>query len=523
MSETLTKTPAHHTNLAVGLQTVPSIRDEIHLPITGQLPDYLGTNTLYRIGPGRFEAKHNDGKPYEIRHWFDGLSLLHAFRLHASDNTVHYRSNFFDTGIDRAVQSVSRTDWSAYSFSSPDPCRGIFGRLFQLFSPITPDPTTGKPPIPNVSVTVQQIPGKGLVARTDSTSTIVIDEQTLDIQRYFTLGGSDYPQLSGNMSAAHGIYDNDTHEYFNFIFKLGLSAMVDYSIFAIGRDGNAKTLATFQAPPSYLHSFALTAKYFILIMWPLRLSGKTTFFSHSLLSGAWFEKSQPTRFMVISREHGNVVAEFHSEAFFCFHTVNAYDDEDDDAIVIDLCRYEDDTILHDLHLERMRREGINAHSTFTRYKLPNISVAREEYNTSTNEQTPQRQAQRIDLNENEFELATIHPNRQRRNYRFAYGVSSQDGLAFNVVAKVDVYTGKRMTWGTGRIIVGEPIFVPDPNGENEDDGCLLTVVLDACAQRSRLVVLDSKTLEVMAEAQVPQVVPLGFHGMVRPSGVNLAT
>ena len=49
-------------------------------------------------------------------------------------------------------------------------------------------------------------------------------------------------------------------------------------------------------------------------------------------------------------------------------------------------------------------------------------------------------------------------------------------------------------------------------GAEEDDGVLLSVVLDAKTERSMLVVLDAKTLEEEARAEMGTHVPYGFHG-----------
>ena len=59
---------------------------------------------------------------------------------------------------------------------------------------------------------------------------------------------------------------------------------------------------------------------------------------------------------------------------------------------------------------------------------------------------------------------------------------------------------------------GEPVFVPRPGACREDDGVLLTLVLDAARGLSALVVLDATTLEERARAVAPHAVPAGFHG-----------
>jgi beta,beta-carotene 9',10'-dioxygenase len=73
--------------------------------------------------------------------------------------------------------------------------------------------------------------------------------------------------------------------------------------------------------------------------------------------------------------------------------------------------------------------------------------------------------------------------------------------------------------GTGRLehlIPGEPVFVPSPDARREDDGVLLSVVLDGRTGSSFLLVLDASSLEELARAEVPHQIPFGFHGQYAP-------
>ena len=52
-----------------------------------------------------------------------------------------------------------------------------------------------------------------------------------------------------------------------------------------------------------------------------------------------------------------------------------------------------------------------------------------------------------------------------------------------------------------------------PAARAEDDGVLLSVVLDASARTSYLLVLDARDLSEIARARVPHHIPFGFHGL----------
>ncbi len=51
-----------------------------------------------------------------------------------------------------------------------------------------------------------------------------------------------------------------------------------------------------------------------------------------------------------------------------------------------------------------------------------------------------------------------------------------------------------------------------PGSEDEDDGVLLSVVLDGRRGNSFLLVLDARSLGELARAEVPHHIPYGFHG-----------
>jgi carotenoid cleavage dioxygenase-like enzyme len=54
--------------------------------------------------------------------------------------------------------------------------------------------------------------------------------------------------------------------------------------------------------------------------------------------------------------------------------------------------------------------------------------------------------------------------------------------------------------------------VAAPDAAREDDGVVLSVVLDGATERSCLLVLDAATFAELARAEVPHAIPFGFHG-----------
>jgi torulene dioxygenase len=59
---------------------------------------------------------------------------------------------------------------------------------------------------------------------------------------------------------------------------------------------------------------------------------------------------------------------------------------------------------------------------------------------------------------------------------------------------------------------GEPLFVPEPGADAEDAGVLLAAASHLTREAAALFVLDATTMDVVAVAEAPVNVPLGFHG-----------
>ena len=54
--------------------------------------------------------------------------------------------------------------------------------------------------------------------------------------------------------------------------------------------------------------------------------------------------------------------------------------------------------------------------------------------------------------------------------------------------------------------------MPRPGGAAEDDGWVLTLVIDSAARKSDLVVLDAREMRQVASVRLPCLLPAGLHG-----------
>jgi carotenoid cleavage dioxygenase-like enzyme len=343
----------------------------------------------------------------------------------------------------------------------------------------------------NANVNLTRL-GDRYVAMTEMPLPVEFDRETLG-----TVGKVKWDdRVGGTLGSAHPHHDRAANELISYVVEL--SARNSYKLFAVPAGSSSRRLIA-KIPagrePSYVHSIAMTERYLVLVAWPtvvdpLRMIRKGGGFMDNM---SW-KPERGTAFHVVDRHTGEHVASARGEAFFCFHHINAF--EDGDEVVVDLCAYEDPSIIRALELSNLRAGETPPPQAFpTRYRVP---LAGGDVHGER-------------LSEEPLELPRIdYGRRNGRPYRYVYGAGSNDWL--DSVVKLDVETGETLRWHSDGCYPGEPVFVRRPDAEGEDHGVLLSLVLDADAGRSFLAVLDAGTLEEVARAEAPHAIPFGFHG-----------
>jgi carotenoid cleavage dioxygenase-like enzyme len=100
-------------------------------------------------------------------------------------------------------------------------------------------------------------------------------------------------------------------------------------------------------------------------------------------------------------------------------------------------------------------------------------------------------------------------------YRYVYASSinpQQRQGFYNQIVKLDIATRQAQTWYRENCYPGEPVFVGAPDRTAEDEGVILSVVLDAAQGSSFLLVLDAQTFTEIGRAEIPHAVLFGYHG-----------
>jgi torulene dioxygenase len=529
-------TSAQQTGAAALFTSVHETPDTVELPVTGVLPAYLH-GALYRNGPGVFETLHADGQATERRHWFDGVTMLHKFDIIGQDNAVMYKSRILAPGLLRAALSVPKANYvGSNAFGVTDPCKSMFAKLFAMFSPFgaaTKDPQTGEI-ASNVGVTVENVAGLGIMSRSDFSTMCKFDLDSLEVKEFLewsavdVVEGTSKKDLTGVMSAAHGQYDADTKEYYNFVYDFGPDPGM-YKILCIGTAGKAEVIAQFRDRCSYVHSMALTEKYLIFILCPARINAIRLLYEKSVAGAMRFDTNAETKFYVISRREKRVIAVYAAEPFWMFHTINAFEDPASGDVHVDLCRYENADCIDQFYVETLKSKPASYFSAASanRYSLRNIPQAvTATVAKSGSKNVVNLRAERRELSTVPLELPRINESFSKKQYRFAYGPgqgigthsASTHGIAFmKEVIKVDVTDPSNVkAWSAENTFVGEAIFIVDPQGRAEDDGVLCFVAYNSDRSRSALVVVDARTMKEVARAECPSVVPAGFHGSYLP-------
>ena len=85
---------------------------------------------------------------------------------------------------------------------------------------------------------------------------------------------------------------------------------------------------------------------------------------------------------------------------------------------------------------------------------------------------------------------------------------------------INTETQEVLKWVESACLPGESLFVAAPNATEEDEGVILTVVLDRVHNNSFLLILDGKTFKELGRAKIPHMIPLGLHGQFYNSAQN---
>jgi carotenoid cleavage dioxygenase-like enzyme len=451
-----------------GLMTQPHEVRIQRLSVRGVVPEWLD-GVLIRNGPAKFEVGDR-----RLRHWFDGLAMLHQFWFQGG--TVSYANRYLRS---QAYKHAVEHGKIALSEFATDPCRSIFRRAMTLFT---------RRPSDNGHVSVARLADE-YIAMTETPLPTVFDPRTLE-----TVGVYDYHERHRpGVTTAHPHFDHDHNVAINTITEFGHAST--YRVLCFGRERHLIG-AIPVARPAYMHSFGMTAGYIVLAEFPLVVNPLELLLSgRPFIENFRWKPERGTRFLLMSKADGRITS-YDSAPFFAFHHVNAFERGDD--VFVDLVAYPDSSVINAYYLSALRTTGTAPTGELRRYRLASGG----------------RFADYEVLAPTRIELPRIDYWRcQSREYRYIYAVGTRLPHNFNdQLVKIDTLSGSAATWFEEDCYPGEPVFVLAPQARHEDDGVVLSVVLDGRSNSSFLLVLDAATFGEIGRAIVPQHIPFGFHG-----------
>ncbi|RDA84367.1 hypothetical protein CP532_2592 [Ophiocordyceps camponoti-leonardi (nom. inval.)] len=471
---------------------------------------------------------------------------------------------------DEHVDHIRRVGWrSSTSFGQrADPCVGIFAKFMSFFEPRrinnnvvclpnfpglisppppspSPSPSSTPPPPPTNDDDDNRLnhrPRTGIASMHISTDHNALQEIHPDSLEPVGVAHQKqlHPDLSGPMSCAHAQRDPHTGDWYNYNLSFGRCAT--YRVFRVNaKDGSTEILATVSAPDipaAYLHSFFLTDHHVVLCIPGAHFAwnGVRILWERNIMDAIKpFDPSRPCQWLVVDRRHGKgLVARFTTPAAFFFHSVNGYEEQvkgeattttTTTQLILDLVLYDNTEILFGLYYDVLlnRRDAMADFIRQRRHLSTRHRLVRYRYRMGVGD-TSAEEVLSIP-SPHSGELSTINPHRAGRPYRYVYSISSRGLSTFmDAIVKTDLETREALIWtGPWGHTPGEPVFVPRPGRDgsssstDEDDGVVLSVVLDGEACTSYLLCLDARSMREMGRAEAEFAIAVGFHGCHAPT------
>ncbi|CAL8350585.1 unnamed protein product [Lota lota] len=503
----------------------------IHTTVTGTIPDWISGNFL-RNGPGKFEIGNQT-----LNHWFDGMALLHQFKI--SKGRVTYRSRFLSSECYQANSENNRIMVSEFgTVALPDPCKNFFQRFLSRFElPKASD---------NASVSFVTYKGEYYVS-TETNFMHKVNPETLESTK--KVDWSKFIAVNGATAHPHNDPDGTTYNMGNSYTSKGAF----YNIIRVPptKSSPEETLegativcsipSTDKTKPSYYHSFAMSKNYVVFIEQPIKINllkivtGRLT--GKGISDSVYWDPNLDTIFHLIDKKTGKLSSvKFHTKAMSTFHQINAY--EENGFLVMDMCVSDDGQAINNYLVQNLRKSGEALDEVYNtmcrvfprRFVLP-LNVGTETLcGTNLNNQMDTTStAIKISSNKVFCTHEDLHGEELRiygglefpqinyakyntRPYRYFYGCGFRH-LVGDTLIKMDLLSKQMKVWEGPGLYPSEPVFVPSPNATEEDDGVVMAVVITPNKDKSTfLLVLDAKTFQELGRAEVPVNIPYGFHG-----------
>jgi len=258
--------------------------------------------------------------------------------------------------------------------------------------------------------------------------------------------------------------------------------------------------------PSLMHSITSTQNYIIIPLTSVSLNPCELLKKReeiTLKSLYRFDKNAPVTFLIFDKRTKKFLPpiKYDEQAHFISHQFNAYE-LSEDVIVADMITY-DDFVYEAVYVDMLTRGTLKNPSRAKRFTL-NL----KEETASAESLLPE--------NSDTVEFPQVNHNFDGKPYKFGY-VVTDIYMAGNALMKIDVTDAsgnKNKIWRPQNgesISLLEPYFAQKPGSKEEDDGVLVLRGFDSSIDKTRVYVVDAKTMEQVGEILAPTDIPFGFH------------
>ena len=336
------------------------------------------------------------------------------------------------------------------------------------------------------------------------------------------------------MSASHYARHPTTGDSYNYVYMTGYDkglvtgVVPGYEMIRVTEDESGKALGQvvgFIPSPlndiRIIHSLGVTENYVILPRLSLRANLNST--TH-ICSNIVFDDTAPTLMHVMSIKDGSFQT-FEFPSFISVHIVNAHErvnEKGETEVVLDyptlttMDGFNHDNCYYEiLNIEYMLSDEFSYMKDFR--PLNDVTIRRFVMNLATGK------GEVID-HPKMWEPKLLHVDFPFVNDRFRgkpfcivyFHTIQWDNKNAMGLLKLNLCTQTSMGWDDLNLFPVEPVFVPRPHGKEEDDGILMSPVLDQRTGQSELYIWDARDLKVIAKLSTPVRVPWTNHGIWLP-------
>lgn len=475
--QTTIQTPSKHNFIEAtnpqtkkcGYESITKEFSHVKLTVVGHPPEWLH-GTLFFNGPCQFEINN-----IPFPSWFDGFAMIH--KLTFKQQQAFYSNKFVQSTYYQHALKTGKLPESVQEKSD-----SWFSRMSSFLS--------NKPVYDNTNLAVFKV-GPHIVAATETPQAFIINPHTLKTEKIITYDDN----LEGHVCTPHPLYDPKDSTLYNILTQYGTTSY--YHIFKQPPEQMQRTLISSIKVdyPAYMHSFAMTDQYIVLTEIPFTVRAFDLACSTKpFLKNFSWNAQQPTIFMIIDRKSGNCIKRIATNAFFAFHHVNAY--QENDQLIVDIITYPDSTIINSAQLNYLRTHTCAKPGTLTRYTID----------------LTQNNASSQKIIETQLESPCINKSYIGKKHHYVYAVDAHD----YALLKINTQTGTQKVWQKNGLYFNEPIFVAKPGSTQEDEGAILSITLDTESKKSFVLILDAQSFTELARMHLPHHIPFGFHGNFYP-------